>query len=287
MRVVAVPADALSDHVIEAEAFYRTAAGLYRTEAGALDMRAVDFIRPYGVIALVMTARAFHERTGNRLVLLNLRQSVHQYLERVDLFRQMGDVLTTPSPLNERFDREQRTPNLLELTPISGTSDVLTVITQAERIFAYWLHLRNLRSLMGVLSELCANIYQHSQDPRGVVLIQTHQAVSKGQVRVRVALGDAGVGVRQSLQHRLGDIGAAPLPYLSAAMRGETSRQTGRGGLGLRLVQQTVGAGGGYLWLRSESAAVLSNGHTQTAHTGLSNVPGTQVAVDFHAPLPD
>lgn len=282
--MILVP-NVLGDHSADAEAFYAAVMG---AGDGALDMHTVDFIRPYGVIALLCAARAYHRAHGAPLVLHNLRGRVHPYLERVDLFRVAGDVLQADGAPSETWNREQPTPNLLELTPVSGADDVLTVITQAERIFAYWLHVRNLRSLLGVLSELCSNVYQHSGDSRGVVMIQTHKAVTKGQVRVRVAIGDMGVGVRGSLEGRFGAFGAEPLDYLLAAMGGKTSRHTGRGGLGLRIVEQTVGEGGGYMWLRSETAAILTDGAgALETRRGLPYVAGTQLGVDFHAPLPE
>lgn len=282
--MIVVP-NALGDHGEDAEAFYAAA---LQSQQGTLDMSQVTFIRPYGLVALVCAARHYHQKTGKRLLLSQLQQRVHQYLERVDLFKVAGAYLQAEHDLNERWDRTQPKPKLLEITPISCQMDVFTVIAQAERIFRYWLHRRNLGNLLGVLSELCSNIYQHSGDPNGIVTIQTHEAVKKGQVRVRVAISDMGVGVRGSLEKRFGVLGDDPVDYLRFALAGNTSRETGRGGLGLRIVEQTVGAGGGHMWLRSETAALLTDGvgAVRTWHN-LTNIPGTQVAVDFHAPLPD
>ncbi|MEM6527196.1 MAG: ATP-binding protein [Chloroflexota bacterium] len=280
--MIRVP-DVLASHSEDAEALYTA---LHQATSTHLNMADVSFIRPHGVIALVCAARARYAEHGERTVLCNLQHRVHQYLERVDLFRAMGDFITTESTLHDTFDRTQEKPTLLELTPISSAGDLLTAIAQAERIFSYWLQVRNLRGLLGVVSELCSNIYQHSGDPHGAVMIQTHRAVTKGAARVRVAIGDTRLGVRGSLENRHGTLGETPLDYLMIAMGGRTSRETGRGGLGLRIVEQTVGAGGGYMWLRSENAAVLTGGPgTVQTRDHLAYVPGTQVAVEFHAPL--
>ncbi len=282
--MIRVP-NALGDKGEDAEAFYAAA---LRSRSGTLDLSDVTFIRPYGIVALVCAARMHTAQTDEPLRLCHLQSRVHQYLERIDLFRVAGDYLRADAPLSETWDRSQPKPKMLELTPISGEQDVFHVIVQAERIFRYWLHKRNLGNLLGVLSELCSNVYQHSRDPYGMVMIQTHEAVQKEQVRVRVAIADMGIGVRGSLEARFGILGTAPLDYLRAAMGGKTARHTGRGGLGLRIVEQTVGAGGGYMWLRSETAALLTDGAgTVRTWKNLPHVPGTQVAVDFHAPLPD
>ncbi len=285
---ITVPEEVLNNHVEPVETFFSLVASAPLANQYTIDLAAVDFIRPYGVIALVSAARALFERCGKPVTLANIREKVHGYLERVDLFMVGEQWLRADKPPTEVFDRDQPTPSLLELTRVTSATDVSTVIAQADRIFSYWLHVRNLRSLLNVLSELCANIYQHSHDANGVVLIQTHRVVSKNEVHVRVALGDAGRGVQASLQSHFGDLGADSLDYLQAAMGGRTSRKTGRGGLGLRLVEQTVGEDGGYMWLRSGTAAICSHGPGRARGLrDLAPVAGTQLAVDFHAPLPD
>lgn len=279
---VIVP-NVLGDHVLQAEAFYRAT---QLPHDGVFDMSEVSFVRPYGVIALVSAARTYFSHTRKPLHLIRLQLQVHQYLERVDMFKVAGEYVSVDNPLQDYFDREQSTPNLLELTEVRNAAGVITVIAQAERIFSYWLQVPNLRGLLSVLSELCGNVYQHSGDRHGMVLIQTHKARSRGKVRVRVAIGDLGMGVRGSLRNHFGELGGEPLDYLYEAMRGRTSRHTQRGGLGLRLVERTVGDVGGYMWLRSETAAILTTGEgAADGHAGLAYMSGTQVAVDFHAPL--
>jgi signal transduction histidine kinase len=92
--------------------------------------------------------------------------------------------------------------------------------------------------------------------------------------------------VRGSLAAKFGDLGDDNLAFLRAAMTGKTSRDSGRGGLGLRLVQSAVKKSGGYFWLRSEDAAVLctQDGNVQYFEN-LATIRGTQVGVDLHAPL--
>ncbi len=280
--MIQVP-DSLGDHGPDGEAFYTSAT---RLSGDGLDMSQVSFIRPYGVIALLCVARNYHEQTHETLTLRNLQPRVHQYLERVDLFKVGGDYLRADRNLDETWDRKQPNPKLLELTPVSSANGVFTVIGQAERIFSYWLQVSNLHSLISVLSELCSNAYQHSGAPPGFVMIQTHEAVTKGQARVRLAICDMGIGVPGSLEKRFGPLGETPLDYLLIAMGGKTSRGTGRGGLGLRIVEKTVGESGGWMWLRSQTAALITDGNGYlTTYRDLPYIPGTQVAVEFHAPL--
>jgi anti-sigma regulatory factor (Ser/Thr protein kinase) len=249
------------------------------------DMSAVTFVKPYGVIALLSAARHLAGLSGHPVRVENLAGNVHAYLDRVDLFDVGSGWIQSADALDEHWLRNPLTVNLLELTLIAGPDDVTTIAARAQRIFSHWLDTKELNSLLNVLSEVCANVYQHSGD-QGYALIQRYEAAMRRQVIVHVAVGDSGCGIRGSLASRHDNIGEAPLDYLKAAMQGLSARNTGRGGLGLRRVEQIVASNRGYLWLRSETAAIMTRGSKQTQpHEKLIHVPGTQVAVGLRAPL--
>ena len=287
MGLFVVP-NLLNHGVDEVEQFYAALDVLPPAAQYGFDLSQIDFIRPYGVIALMTAIRRLAAQSERPVLLLNLSDQVYFYLHRMDFF-QIGAQWCRPDRIvaSGEWSRDPATMNLLELSPIGGADDVGRVIERTERIFSRWLLVANLRSLLNVLSELCSNIYQHSADPVGYALIQKYNSVKRERVTVRLAVGDAGQGVRGSLAARYSDIGQAPLDYLWAALQGRTARENGRGGLGLRLVEQIVGSEGGQLWLRSESAAILSRGPgAAQGMSGLTPLPGTQIAVEFYAPLP-
>ena len=267
------------------EQFYACTETALPADRYTLDMRAVDFVRPYGVIALVTAARRLSLRAGRPVLLNGVCRDVSAYLHRMDLFELGAKWLQPATPIEETWLRSDQTENLLELTAIKDAQSVAAVITRAKRIFSRWLALPELGSLLSVLGELCANIYQHSQDPYGCVLIQKYELAAGNRVMVNLAVGDTGCGIRGSLSARHGNIGTTPLDYLRAAMSGATARSTGRGGLGLRTVEQIAASRGGYLWIRSETAAIFSKGSSNArGHTDLVHIPGTQVAVQLRAP---
>jgi hypothetical protein len=256
-------------------------------EGFVLDMGRVSFVKPHGIVALLLTARRLAAISGRRVELANMGGQLHSYLERMDVFEVGGDWLVPARDLDEGWDRNPQTPNLLELTAIEGPQDVVAAIARAERVFARWLEVPNLNDLLRVLSELCATIHQHSGDQLGCVMIQKYEEGSRGRPVVCLAVGDLGRGVRASLAARHGEIGREPLDYLRAAMDGRTSRTNDRGGLGLRVVEGAAKAAEGRLWLRSETAGVMSRAFGEArGHRNLCHVPGTQVAVDLRAPLP-
>jgi hypothetical protein len=278
--------DVLGGGSLSVESFYSRIQQLPPADQYVLDMAGVSFVRPYGVIALGIAARLLSQRTDRLVELQHLKADVHLYLERMNLFETGRNWLQPSNQLEAEWARNPRTRNLLELMTIAGPNDVMSIVSTAERIFSRWLTVPNLGSLLSVLSELCANVYQHSGDPYGCTLIQKYESHTRDEVLVCLAVGDLGCGIRESLTARHGQIGQEPLDYLREALEGRTARRTGRGGLGLRRVQQIAASEGGHLWLRSETAAILSHGLGQAeAHRGLILIPGTQVAVEFHAPL--
>ena len=145
-------------------------------EPVVLDLSNAGFMKPMGLMALVLAARYIATQSGMPVHLDNLNDDLLSYLERVNLFDVAGDWLQLDDDLlKKRWDRNPHTANLLELTPITNASDVAQAMVRAETIFSRWLHLPNLGSLLKVISELCSNIYQHSGDPNGFVLIQRYQ----------------------------------------------------------------------------------------------------------------
>lgn len=272
----------------DVETLHTLVEGRKLAERFVLDLGRVGFVKPYGVVALLLTARRLAVISGRRVELANMGRQVHSYLERMDLFDVGGDWLVPARGLDEGWDRNPQTPNLLELMVIEGPQDVVTAISRAERVFSRWLDVPDLNGLLRVISELCANVHQHSGDLAGCVMIQKYETARGRAVVsvVSVAVGDLGCGVRASLAARHGEMGCEPLDYLREAMGGRTSRASGRGGLGLRVVEESAKASGGRLWLRSETAAIVSRASGQGRdHRDLCYVPGTQVAVELRATL--
>jgi anti-sigma regulatory factor (Ser/Thr protein kinase) len=286
MNTITIPIpNVINTNVNSVETFYDLIDTMPPAGQYVFDLSRVDFVKPYGAIALVIAARRLSSISGRPIKLKDMADQVHLYLHRMDLFDVGSDWLRPTSKIDEEWARNPQTPNLLELTVITGSQDVTTVITRAERIFSRWLMIPNLYDLLNVISELCTNIYEHSGDNDGCVLIQKYETVAHDQAIIHLAVGDLGCGIRGSLSTRHGQIGQEPLDYLHEAMSGKTARK-GRGGLGLRRVEKIAGEQGGHLWLRSETAAILSRGSGKAqGRKNLTNVPGTQVAVEFHAPL--
>ena len=270
----------LGGTIDEAEALYLLADALPPATRYIFDMQPVDFVNPYGVLVLVTAARRLSRYSYSPVQLENLHQQVHLYLQRMNVFDIGYDWLSPSGTLEERWAHNPQTNNLLEFTPIAGPQAVAAILERAERIFSRWLKTSSLGNLLSVLSELCANVYEHSGDPDGCVLMQKYDVPTRGQIALHLSVGDLGCGIRRSLMARHRESSEDPLDYLRQAMHGRTARSSGRGGLGLRLVEEIARTADGYLWLRSETAALLrSKAQAGQERSNLAFVPGTQVAV--------
>lgn len=168
-----------------------------------VDARHCTFASPYGLTALLTLAQSRSERPT---FLPPEDQDKVTYWARAGFFRfaeELYDIQgTVPRP---RTSRESDV--LLELTPIVKSDDVHTVVERikdkATQILTNRLHLIS-RATMGftmALSEACQNIVEHA-GRGGWVMVQVYQYRKRlgGRLAVVIAVCDAGVGFRRSLE---------------------------------------------------------------------------------------
>lgn len=266
------------------EVFYGLFAAVPLAVRYVFDLKEVRFIEPCGVIALLAAVREYARVSGHRVILTNIGESVFCYLERMSFFAVASEWIKPLGVPRATWSRNPSTANLLELTVIAGPDDVEAVVDRASRIFATFIPGGKLGAMLSVLSELCSNVFEHSGDPFGCALIQKYYSEKLNQVRVCLSVGDAGRGVRSSLVERHGEFCQEPLEYLSAALAGKTSRQTGRGGTGLPRVRELAAAHDGYVCLRSETAMIVDRGpRGANLERNLAFVAGTQVSVELRS----
>ena len=76
----------LSATVDEAEQVYSLADAVPPADQYTFDMQLVDFVNPYGVLALVTTARHLASRSRCPVQLENLPTQIYLYLQRMNVF---------------------------------------------------------------------------------------------------------------------------------------------------------------------------------------------------------
>lgn len=272
----------LKQSLLDLDALYQQVVGVPPATDYTLDLRNVRFLHPYELLALVISTRYLSQKCSQPVQITNVAEKLLLYLERMDLFTTGREWLELKDALPEqRWDRTPDTGNLLELTTIRNNEDVISVVARTKRICEP-LRLPGLSKILGTLSELCSNAWEHSGDNQGCALIQRYYHQKFRETNICIAIGDMGRGIRGSLVERYGEFEEYPVDYLIAALNGKTSRASGRGGSGLSSIEATVMHDGGHLWIRSDTAAIFSRGpHQRRKSSSLTPLPGTQVVVEL------
>ncbi len=173
-----------------------------------LDLSRVSFVEPFSMVNMLLLGRFFLRNRGEKLDLVNIPLSIHQYLSRMDFFKH--GIFNVPEPLNERFQlrRSQASMRLMEIVEIPNKErESVRVITsvieefrkRGSQILRFWMHGELVDYFVTVISELCQNVFEHSLDS-GYFAVQTY---ATGRENIcRLVIGDSGVGIRQSFENK-------------------------------------------------------------------------------------
>jgi len=228
-----------------------------------VDARHCTFASPFGLAGLLTVAQS---RSVRPVFLPPEDQDKSSYWVRAGFFRHANELYDIQGEVpKSRGARE--TDVLLEVTPVGKSDDVHTVVEhikdKATQILTNRLHLPS-RATMGftmALSEACQNIVEHA-GRGGWVAVQVYQYRKRlaGRLAAVVAVCDAGVGFRQSLESsprrpvtdRWDDELALETAVINAISR---YQEAGRG-QGLKGIRGYVHRWDGKLSVRSGSARI-------------------------------
>jgi anti-sigma regulatory factor (Ser/Thr protein kinase) len=239
----------------------------YSAEGGGrvlFDAHATQWASPFGLLGLLTAGQAIAEAGGERpLLTLPQDRDVAHYWARSGFVRHA-------EPLFELHGKAPRVAArgdsdvLLEITPVRGADDVHDVVghiqDRAATILTQELGLE-ATATMGfgmALSEACQNIVEHA-GTGGWVAVQTYTWRRKLRRRVvLIAVSDAGVGFRRSLEatqaKRFGDRWGDAAALEAALIQGVSRfRDPGRG-QGLAGIRRYLNRWTGKLAVRSGTA---------------------------------
>ncbi len=199
MNVINVPSsldDQTFEHVLE------QLAPLPADERVLIDARNTEWASPYGLTALLTLAQTRLEKPQ---FMPPEKDDTSSYWSRANFFRYAEDLYEIVGRVPARRG-ERDSSALLEVTPVSKSDDVHAVVQRIQAkvptILTQNLHLES-RSVMGfamALSEACQNIVEHA-GMGGWVAVQNYNYRKRmGRHVVQIAVCDAGVGIRQSLE---------------------------------------------------------------------------------------
>lgn len=250
-----------------------------------IDLRSTWFIYPEGALALICAARLWHQHTGQKTILY-MKDDVHSYLDRIDLFTTCETYFERPASPAEPFART-RSRNLLEVIEFSKDVDnnaaqIPDAIERAFRILYYDFDRDRTNAIGTLFSEIAANI-PHSRD-NGYAIVQRYPKTNT----VHMGIADLGVGFQENLMHHRQCTtftrGSEFIKHI--LLKGGITSRDGDGGMGLYTVNQIVQNGEGVLTIRSGSSIVqLYQNDDLIFFDDLPFIPGVQVFLSvFGAP---
>ncbi len=283
--VITVP-PSLDDHSFEQ--VLEQLAPLAADEKILVDARHTRWSSPYGLTALLTLAQTRAERPT--LAVPELEDTA-SYWARAAFFQHAETVYDLRGSYPKRREAGE-SQVLLEITPITKSNDVHDIVSRvqskAQQIIKTELKLES-KAIVGfamTLSEVCQNIIEHA-NRGGWVAVQSYRWTKRlGRRVVVIAVCDAGLGFRQSLETAPGHVpstrwdDAAALE--EAVIKGVSRfRERGRG-QGLAGARNYVGRWNGKLSVRSGTAriSIVPNWDEDLPlEEGLSPFPGAQVQV--------
>jgi anti-sigma regulatory factor (Ser/Thr protein kinase) len=224
-----------------------------------LDARHARWASPYGLTALLTLAQTRLTRPG---LAVPEADDTASYWARTGFFRHAAELYDLSGSVPR--GRQAESSVLLEITPVAGSEDVHEVVERvqqkAQAILMKELNLdaaATMRFSMA-LSETCQNIVEHA-GTGGWVAVQTYRWQKRlGRRVVVIAVCDAGIGFRGSLESAPGrprsDRWDDGMALEEAVMRGVSRfRDKGRG-QGLAGVRRFIAKWDGKFSVRSGTA---------------------------------
>jgi len=256
-----------------------------------LDARHTKWASPYGLSALLTLGQT---RDGERRATLAVPESdeTASYWSRANFFYYADEFFDLKGIVPKKSLQSGDSQVLLEITPVSKSEDVHDVVgriqEKAQQIISKELGI-DPKAIVGfamTLSEVCQNVIEHA-GRGGWVMVQTYKWTKRlGRRVVVIAVCDAGVGFRASLEsaghHAPSDRWDDAAALEAAVIRGASRfRDPGRG-QGLAGVRKYVGRWGGKLSVRSGTAriAIVPDWDDDVPlQEHLPNFPGAQIQV--------
>ena len=252
-----------------------------------VDARHTRWASPYGLTALLTLAQTRAERPG--LVVPETEETA-SYWARTGFFQHAEGLFELAGHVPRARGGESDV--LLEITPVAKSDDVHEVVgriqQKAQSILVKELNLdaKSTPLFAMTLSEACQNIIEHA-GRGGWVAVQTYKWQKRlGRRVVVIAVCDAGIGFRQSLEsahgRRLDERWGDGRALEEAVLRGVSRFHDPGRGQGLAGVRRYIGRWNGKLSVRSGSARIAivpSWDEDVPLEEKLPQFPGAQIQI--------
>jgi hypothetical protein len=240
-----------------------------------IDLVQVSFVDAYALTGL---ACFIASAAGNGIpvqLLLPNDADVRSWLSRMHLRDVLDAFDVRVEGVLPRVAERDRTDTLIELERFNDSHG-------SDRLASFiWERLKGgvdgevVNQLFEATGELGQNVVEHAGSPVGGFIAAQRYKAGAPEERIVVAVGDVGVGIRESLRVRYGDMTDAE--SIRRAIQWHVSRVPDEGrGQGLPGVVDGVRGLGGTVWIRSGAACrTVTRGQARTSE--VSRLQGTIV----------
>lgn len=277
--------------IFDERSFDQFAAGFAGSADAArvlVDAHASEWASPAGLIGFLCAGQALAARGGPKPLLTVPAYETAHYWARAGFFAHAADLFEIHGTVPKVKPNPERNV-LLEVTPVTVADDVHAVVSRIQERSAAILTAElglDPKATMGfgmALSEACQNIVEHA-GTGGWVAVQSYNWRHLGRKVVVIAVADAGVGFRHTLEatqakrygERWGDATALETALIQGISR---FRDPGRG-QGLAGIRRYLDRWQGKISIRSGTARIAlvpSWDKDDPLRDGLPPFPGAQV----------
>ncbi|HXY69320.1 MAG TPA: hypothetical protein VEH62_07700 [Gemmatimonadales bacterium] len=248
------------------EAFAAALAAQDGTGRVLVDAHATEWASPFGLVGLLCAGRALAQRGGGKpLLTVPADADVARYWAHTGFFEQAEPLFEIHGAVPKRQPAE--TTVLLEVTPVAVAGDVHRVVDRIQTRSAAILDTElglDAKATIGfgmALSEACQNIVEHAGTGGWVAVHAYTWRRRLGRRVVVIAVGDAGVGFRHTLEatqaRRYGDRWSDATALEAALIHGISKyRDPGRG-QGLRGIRMWAERWKAKLSIRSGTGRIV------------------------------
>jgi anti-sigma regulatory factor (Ser/Thr protein kinase) len=279
--------------VLEERTFDQFAAGFAaaaEAERVLVDAHATNWASPAGLVGMLCAGQALALRAGPKpLLTAPSEREVAHYWARAGFFAHAAELFEIHGTVPRVRPGPERNV-ILDVTPVTGADDVHAVVGRIQERSAAILTSElglDPRATMGfgmALSEACQNIVEHA-GTGGWVAVQTYDWRTIGRKVVVIAVADAGVGFRQTLEatqsKRIGDRWGDAAALEAALIQGVSRYPDPGRGQGLAGIRRYLARWNGKISIRSGTAriAIIPKWEKQdeALRGGLPWFPGAQV----------
>lgn len=163
-----------------------------------IDMSALKFIHPTGVVGLLCLAERLSEWKKPLKIILPFSGEVCDYFAKIHLLDALKIFTVVKANQAALAIIMPRLTTILPVASFSTEMEVEALAQRIEKSMSEQGFANLLWPCYNIVAELASNVVQHSEAPRGWILAQGY-GYPDGRM-IEIAIGDSGIGFRRSLR---------------------------------------------------------------------------------------